>query len=150
MSAETTPIAGRSESQGRPADLAVNRQWLLKIPMILGRVLIALLFVLAGAAKIFSPQPFLAHMIQFGIPTFLLPVVIVLELGAGVALLVGWRVREAAAALGIFCVLTAAVFHHQFAISAERTSFFKDLAIAGGLFAIASTAALERERKRAL
>jgi len=109
-----------------------------------GRALLALLFILAGLAKALGPQPFLQHMAAFGIPSFLLPAVILLELGAGVALLVGWRLREAAGALGAFCLLTALVFHHDLADKAERTLFFKDLALAGGLLAIAATAAQKR------
>ena len=113
-----------------------------------GRGLLALLFILAGLAKALGPQPFLQHMAAFGIPAFLLPAVIVLEVGAGVALLLGWRLREAAAALGVFCLLTALVFHHDFGDKAERTLFFKDLALAGGLMAMAA-AAEQRRRDRA-
>jgi putative oxidoreductase len=112
-----------------------------KIAAIVGRALIALLFILAGAAKILGPAPFLAHMTRFGVPTFLFPAVIALELGGGLALLLGWRVRDAAGALAVFCVMTAGIFHHEFGISAERSLFFKDLAIAGGLLAIAAAAA---------
>lgn len=104
------------------------------------RGLIALLFLLAGAAKILGPAPFLEHMTRFSVPGRLLPAVIAVELGAGVCLLVGWRVRWAAGALAIFCMMTAMIFHHQLGISAERTSFFKDLAIAGGLLCIAASA----------
>ena len=105
-----------------------------------GRALIALLFVLAGIAKILGPRPFLEHMRQFHVPTVLLPAVIALELGAGATLLVGFRSREAAAALALFCILTAAVFHRGWADRAERTLFFKDLAIAGGLLVVAAAA----------
>jgi putative oxidoreductase len=80
-------------------------------------------------------------MAQFGVPAFLLPAVIALELGAGLALLLGWRLREAAGALGIFCLLTAAIFHHQLWIKPELTLFLKDLAIAGGLLLLAVSAA---------
>jgi putative oxidoreductase len=111
-----------------------------KIVTIVGRVLVALLFVIAGVAKVLNPKPFLEHMTQFGVPTFLLPAVIALELGAGLAILIGWRVRYAAGALAVFCVMTATILHHQLGISAERTSFFKDLAIAGGLLVMAASA----------
>lgn len=103
-----------------------------------GRSLIALLFILAGIAKIVGPTPFLDHMRQVGVPTLLLPAVIALELGGGLALFAGFRVRYAALSLGIFCVLTAVVFHHDLADKAERSLFFKDLAIAGGLFVLAA------------
>jgi putative oxidoreductase len=112
-----------------------------------GRALVATLFILAGLAKIAGPKPYLEHMMQFGVPTFLLPAVIALELGAGLAILIGWRIRDAAGALAIFCVMTAAIFHHQLWIKPELTLFLKDLAIAGGLFVMgASTAARARTR----
>src|SRR3974390_819203 len=94
-----------------------------------GRALLAMLFILAGLAKIVGPQPFLQHMSQYNVPGVLLPAVIALELGAGIALLLGWQVRFAAAALGMFSVLTAVIFHHSLGVPAERTLFFKDLAL---------------------
>ena len=124
-----------------PARMATPMGRVERIAMIIGRALVALLFILAGAAKILNPTPFLHHMTEFGVPTFLLPAVIALELGGGLATLIGWRIREAAAALAVFCVLTATVFHHQLSISAERTLFFKDLAIGGGLLVLAASAA---------
>jgi putative oxidoreductase len=120
-----------------------------KIVTICGRVLVALLFILAGVAKIINPKPFLEHMTEFGVPTFLLPAVIALELGAGLAILAGWRIRDAAGALALFCVMTAVIFHHQLGIAPERTLFFKDLAIAGGLFLLAASVAA-RDRTKGL
>ncbi len=101
--------------------------------------MLAMLFILAGLAKILGPQPFLAHMAAFDVPGILLPGVIALELGAGLALLFGFKVRYAAGALGVFCVLAAAVFHHQLNVPVERTLFFKDIALAGALIAIAAS-----------
>src|SRR5260221_296782 len=107
---------------------------------IIGRTLLALLFVLAGAAKVAGPQPFLDHMAAHHIPGVLLPLVIVLELGAGAALLIGWQLPISAGALALFCVATAFVFHLDLADKAERTLFVKDLAIAGALMVIAAAA----------
>jgi putative oxidoreductase len=103
-----------------------------------GRGLLASLFILAGLAKIIGPKPFLAHMAEFDVPVVLLPVVIVLEIGTGLALMFGFQVRYAAGALGAFCILTALVFHHQLGVPPERTLFFKDLALAGALIAFAA------------
>jgi putative oxidoreductase len=138
MKINTEQMNVRSESS------PTRMEHLERIVTIGGRALVALLFILAGMVKIFNPKPFLEHMTQFDVPTFLLPAVIALELGAGLAILMGWRVRYAAGALAIFCVMTATIFHFQLGISAERTSFFKDLAIAGGLLVMAASAAAPR------
>jgi putative oxidoreductase len=114
-------------------------EYVEKIAMIGGRALVATLFILAGLVKIVNPKPYLEHMTQFSVPTLLLPAVIALELGAGLAILIGWRVRYTAGALAIFCLMTAAIFHHQLWIKPELTLFFKDLAIAGGLFVMAAS-----------
>jgi putative oxidoreductase len=110
------------------------------IVTIVGRTLLALLFILAGAAKIAGPQPFLDHMAAHHIPGVLLPLVIALELGAGLALLLGWQLSFAAGALALFCAATALGFHLDLADKAERTLFVKDLAIAGALMVIAAGA----------
>jgi putative oxidoreductase len=107
---------------------------------IAGRLLLAALFILAGVAKIAGPQPFLDHMAAHHIPSFLLPAVIALELGAGLAILLGWQISFAAGALALFCLATAFGFHLDFADKAERTLFFKDVAIAGALMVIAASA----------
>jgi putative oxidoreductase len=112
----------------------------ITIVTIAGRTLLALLFILAGAAKIAGPQPFLDHMAAHHIPGALLPLVIALELGAGLALLFGWQLSFAAGALAMFCVATALAFHRDLADKAERTLFVKDLAIAGALMVIAAAA----------
>jgi putative oxidoreductase len=104
----------------------------------LGRALIALLFILAGIGKIIGPEPFLAHMAAHGVPGLLLPVVIALEVLGGLAVLTGVLLRPAATALACFSMATAIVFHLDWADHVERTMFFKDIAIAGGLFALAA------------
>jgi putative oxidoreductase len=109
-----------------------------RVVTITGRTLLALLFILAGVAKAVGPDPFLAHMAQFNVPGILLPGVVVLEVGAGVALLAGWRLRYAAGALAAFCLLAAAIFHSKLGIPAERTLFLKDIALAGALMVIAA------------
>jgi putative oxidoreductase len=112
----------------------------ITIVTLIGRTLLALLFILAGAAKIAGPQPFLDHMAAHHIPGVLLWPVILLELSAGVAVLVGWQLPFAAGALALFCIATAIGFHLDLANKVERTLFVKDLAIAGALMVIAAGA----------
>jgi putative oxidoreductase len=97
-----------------------------------GRVCLAALFLPAGIAKLLGPQPFLIHMAAHGVPGELLPVVGAFEILAALALLTGCMLRPIAALAATFCLLTAVVFHLDFADHVERTMFFKDLAIAGG------------------
>ncbi len=109
-----------------------------------GRAIAALLFAIAGSEKILAPKPFLAHMAEHHVPGELLPLVIALELSAGLALFTGILWRPAAAALGLFCIATAFVFHLNPADHAETTLFAKDLALAGALLALAMSQAPSR------
>src|SRR6478736_4212644 len=61
---------------------------------------------------------------------------IALQLVAGIAIAVGWHARLGAAALGLFCLATAILFHLDFANRNELLHFEKDLAIAGGMFVL--------------
>jgi len=107
------------------------------VAFLIGRGLLAALFILAGLSKIVGPKPFLAHMKQEGVPAFLFPFVVVLEIGCGAALLAGFHAMIAAAILSAFCIATAIVFHRHFADRAERTQFAKDVALAGALLVLA-------------
>lgn len=110
----------------------------------LGRALIACLFVPAGLAKFIGPAPFLDHMAAHGVPGLLLPLVATLEVVTGLSILTGVFARYSAFTLGLFCVSTAFVFHFDFADHAERSLFLKDLAIAGGLFVLATSWPIRR------
>ena len=107
---------------------------------IAGRATLTSLFILAGVAKLVGPAPFLAHMDQFGVPRILLPAVIALEIGAGAGLLIGWLATPiTAGVLSAFCAVTAIVFHRQLGDRVERSQFFKNMALAGALAALAAT-----------
>ena len=75
-------------------------------------------------------------MAKFGVPGILLPLVIVTELGGGLALIAGWQTRIAAFLLAGFTLLTAIIFHTDFANHAQYLFFMKNLAIAGALLAL--------------
>ena len=100
----------------------------------LARILLGLIFVLAGFGKLGSGYAGkAAHMAAAGVPEALLPAVIVLELGGGLALIAGFQTRAVAGLLALFCVLSAVLFHLDFAQKMQQIMFMKNLAIAGGL-----------------
>jgi len=73
-----------------------------------------------------------AWMEMLGISGALLPIVISLEIFGGIAILIGWQVRVISLLLAGFCVLTAVVFHSDFADQNQMTQFMKNITIAGG------------------
>lgn len=104
--------------------------------MLVGRVLLAQIFVIAGIDKILAYQGTAKYMIAFGVPEWLLPLVILLEVGGGLALVLGWQTRWIALALALFSVITAIIFHHDIANGMQKILLMSDLAFAGGLFVV--------------
>jgi putative oxidoreductase len=103
-----------------------------------GRVLLAMAFVVAGYGKIGGYAGTQGYMESFGVPGLLLPLVIVLELGGGLAIIAGWQTRSMAILLAGFCLLTAFVFHLDFADRMQSILFMKNLSMAGGFLVLAA------------
>ncbi len=97
-----------------------------------GRVLIASLFVMSGLTKISSFEGTQSYMEAMGVPGVLLPLVILFEVGAGLAIIAGWRTRSVAFALAGFSILSAIIFHFDPANQMQFSMFLKNIAIAGG------------------
>lgn len=110
-----------------------------------GRVLLALMFVPSGFSKVSNFDGTTAYIASKGLPLppVLTVLTIVVEIGAGLALLVGLKARWAALALAAFAVLAALFFHNFWAFpaaeqAAQSISFYKNLAITGGLLFVAA------------
>ncbi len=103
-----------------------------------GRVLLAIAFVVAGYGKIGGYAGTQGYMESFGVPGMLLPLVIVLELGGGLAIIAGWQTRSIAILLAGFCLLTAFIFHLDFADRMQSSIFMKNLSMAGGFLVLAA------------
>ena len=102
-----------------------------------GRVLIASLFLITGIGKITGYAGTQAYMASQGVPGALLPLVIALEVGGGLAIVLGWRTRLVAALLAGFSVAAALIFHAGGDMT-QQLMLMKNFAIAGGfLFLVA-------------
>jgi putative oxidoreductase len=119
------------------AQTLMSRRQALAAPT--GRVLIASIFVMAGLNKISGYEGTQGYMEAMGVPGALLPLVILFEVGAGLAIIAGWQTRLAAFALAGFSILSALIFHFDPADQMQFTMFLKKIAIAGGfLFLVAN------------
>jgi len=101
-----------------------------------GRILMSIIFIVAGFGKIGDYEGTQGYMESMGVPGALLPLVILLDLGGGLLLLVGYKTRIVAFLLAGFCLLSALIFHLDFADSMQRIQFMKNLALAGGFLYI--------------
>ena len=99
----------------------------------IGRIFIALIFVISGWNKLFAYTDIQGYMTSMGVSGELLPFVIGVELLAGLAVITGWQTRLAALALAGFSILSAVIFHMDFTDQIQFIMFMKNLAIAGGL-----------------
>jgi len=108
---------------------------------LIGRVLIAALFILSGWGKISGYAATQGYMQSAGVPGALLPLVILLELGGGIAIVAGLFTRPVALLLAVFSILAAALFHAGSPDQLQQIMFLKNLGLAGGfLFLVANGA----------
>jgi putative oxidoreductase len=130
MNAPSNATAG---SAAAPASTSKRDAALKGCGEIAGRVLLATVFLLAGAGKLSAYTATAAYMSSAGVPGALLPAVVATELGGALAIILGWRTRYVAALLAGFSILTALIFHSNFADQNQMINFLKNLSIAGGL-----------------
>jgi len=108
---------------------------------LLGRILLAVIFVMAAVGKIKDPAGTIGYMQSAGLPAILLWPTIALELLGGLAIIVGFQAKLAAYALAIFTIVAAVLFHSNFADQMQMLMFIKDISIAGGLLILAVSGA---------
>jgi putative oxidoreductase len=92
------------------------------------------IFIIAGYGKITGYAGTAGYMQSMGVPAALLPLVILLELGGGLALLAGFQTRLVALALAAFSIASAFIFHAG-ADQMTQIMFMKNVAMTGGLLA---------------
>jgi putative oxidoreductase len=120
-----------------------------KTPLVIvGRVLLALMFIYAGFGKLTNLEGTAGYIASGGLPmaSVLAVVVGLLELFGGLAIAIGFQARWAALALGLFTLAASVLFHKFWAVPADQAfvqqlMFMKNLSVAGGLFIVAALGA---------
>ncbi len=102
-----------------------------------GRVMIALIFVLAGLSKISAIEGTQGYMEAMGLSGILIYPTILFEVAAGLAIIAGCKTRYVALALAGFSLLSALIFHIQLSDQMQFILFMKNVAIAGGFLLLA-------------
>lgn len=106
-----------------------------------GRLFLGVLFLLSGLGKITGYAATAGYMSAMGVPTGLLPIVIGLEVLGALLLFVGWKTRIVAFLLAGFSLLSATIFHADFADQVQLVMFLKNVSIAGGLLLVVANGA---------
>lgn len=106
------------------------------ISVLLGRVFLSLIFIFSGFSKITGYSGTAAYMESMGVPTMLLPLVILLELFGGIAILIGFKARLVALLFVGFNIVSALIFHQFWLDESQMNPFMKNIAIAGGFLMV--------------
>ncbi|MHB8621802.1 MAG: DoxX family protein [Sulfuricaulis sp.] len=120
-------------------------QLISKFGPLLGRILMAVIFLLSGIGKIGNFSGTLGYMTSQGVPMteLLLVITIIIEVGSAVMLILGWKARLAAAVLFLWMIPVTLTMHNFWAAPADQhmlqqIMFLKNLAMMGGmLFVVA-------------
>jgi putative oxidoreductase len=106
----------------------------------LGRLLIAVIFIVSGVGKILAPAVTQGYIAAAGLPSPLAGylIAVAIEVGGGILLVIGFQTKLVAVALAIFSVVAAASFHNDFASQDQLFQLLKDFSMAGGLLQVAA------------
>src|SRR3954462_9237048 len=107
---------------------------------LIGRLLIAAIFVKSGLGKITGFEGTVGYIASKGLPLPQLAAIgaIIVELGGGIMVVLGWKARWAAAAMFIFTAAAALIFHNFWAVPPDQAQnqmihFMKNVSMLGGL-----------------
>ena len=108
-----------------------------KISQLVARLFLGQIFLLSGIFKISGYEGTQGYMQAMGVPGMLLPLVILLEIGGGLAIIAGWQTKLVSIALAAFTVVAAVIFHNNLSDQMQMIMFMKNVAIAGGFILLA-------------
>ena len=107
---------------------------------LIGRILLSVIFLMAGIGKIGGYSGTQAYMEAAGVPGILLPAVIALEVLGAIAIIVGFKTRIVALLIALFTIAAALLFHRA-PDQIQQALFMKNLAIAGGFLILVARGA---------
>lgn len=109
----------------------------------LGRILLAALFLMSGLSKLGAAAATTGYIASAGVPlpAGVYAITVLIEVGGGLLLLLGLQAKPVAAALALFSVVAAVLFHSNFTDQNQAIHFIKNFAIAGGLLQVAAAGA---------
>tara|TARA_Y100001970_G_scaffold276052_1_gene378191 strand:- start:828 stop:1196 length:369 start_codon:yes stop_codon:yes gene_type:complete len=99
---------------------------------LVGRIFISAIFLLSGFNKIRNYEGTISWMATFDLPNYFLAPAIILEIIAPILIIIGYKTKIAAAALSVFCIATAIIFHSNLSDQMQMIAFMKNIALAGG------------------
>jgi len=104
----------------------------------IGRLLMAAIFLISGAGKLMAPAGTIGYIASVGLPLPELAYAgaLAMEIGGALLLVAGYRTRWVAAALALFSVVSALIFHNALGDQNQLFHFLKNLAMAGGLLQV--------------
>ena len=118
--------------------------------LLIARVLMSILYITSGWGKITGYAGTAAYMGAMGVPSWLLPLVIITELGGGLLILVGYQTRIVAFLLAGFTLIAGYLFHYkgmtgqpgqEMMDMMNWLAFMKNITIAGGFLALVGSGA---------
>lgn len=108
-----------------------------KISQLVARIFLGQIFLLSGFFKISGYEGTQGYMEAMGLPGMLLPLVILFEVGGGLAIVAGWQTRLVSMVLAAFTLVAAVIFHSNLSDQMQMIMFMKNIAITGGLMLLA-------------
>jgi len=106
------------------------------VAALIGRILLAVIFIVSGIGKVIDPAPAAGMMAAAGLPANMAIGVGIFELVAGVLLAIGLMTRLVSIVLFVYVGMTILFFHNALADPAQQVNALKNLAIMGGMLMV--------------
>ncbi|HEX5507453.1 MAG TPA: DoxX family protein [Pseudolabrys sp.] len=108
---------------------------------LISRLFMSSLFILYGYFKLTGYAGTMAYMAKLGLPSFFAALAVIIELGGGILILLGYQTRLVSYGLAVYVIVASLIAHRHFADPNQLSHFMKNMAIVGGFLAIAASGA---------